>query len=341
MNYFPRTARYDKVMLQVNNLFFREKITFFPFDPFQIIKNNKWGLTTYSELAEEYGVTVKDIETAFQSEDGYTIYDGINHTIAYNDTIQVQGRVRFTLMHEIGHIYMNHLVDFDETILLRSTLTNAKYKVLENEANSFARNSLAPVMVVKDLNINSISDIISKFEISAAAAKVRLDTLILDYRQIFSQYIRFQRENFKDFIHLSLHSKTCLQCFHYFIEEDALYCPVCSSDNFYKGKGIFEMIYDGYKVDGMGRAIECPRCGNEEVHYDGDHCKTCGLFLINKCTNQDTWNGEVQWECGTILDGNARYCVKCGNKSTFFDQGILDDWSIEKEQKEYREKLPF
>ncbi|WP_226677282.1 ImmA/IrrE family metallo-endopeptidase [Mesobacillus jeotgali] len=336
---FPRTARYDIVMTRANGLFAKEKITGFPIEPFEIIKNNKWGLVTYSELAEEYGVTVDEIKAAFQSEDGYTIYDGTNHTIAYNDTVSVHGRIRFTLMHEIGHIYMNHLIDFDETILRRSNLTETKYKVLENEANSFARNTLAPVMVVKDLKINSVGDLVTHFDISTSAAKTRLKALTLDYKVLLSQYIRFQRHNFKSFIYTFLHSKKCLQCSYYFVNAEAKYCPVCSSDKLYKSKEKHDMRYDGYELDEFGRAYECPRCGNEELNYDGDHCKICSLIIINKCTNQEMWNGEIQWECGTMLDGNARYCIKCGYESTFYQQNLLDKWEDEKKEKE--ELLPF
>ncbi|MBT2718803.1 ImmA/IrrE family metallo-endopeptidase [Bacillus sp. ISL-57] len=336
---FPKSARYDKVMIQVNKLFAKEKIKSFPIDPFQIIKNNKWGLLTYSELSQIHGVSVKEIETAFQSEDGYTIYDGVNHTIAYNDTKSISGRIRFTLMHEIAHIYMNHLIDFDETILARSTLTETKYKILENEANSFARNALAPVMVVKDLKINSISDLVANFEMTHTAAKVRLNTLMTDYRNILSQYINFQRDNFKTFIHTQLYLKTCLNCNHHFVCEGAIYCPICSSDRIFKGKGVFFMKYDGYEVNELGRALECPRCGNEETFYDGDHCKVCGLIIINKCSNQHYWNGALEWECGTILDGNARYCIKCGFESTFFQQDLLDDWQKEKKRVDY--PIPF
>jgi Zn-dependent peptidase ImmA (M78 family) len=336
---FPRTARYDKVMFQANKLFAKEKIITIPIDPFQIIRNNKWGLVTYSDLAQEQGVTVADIELAFQSEDGYTIFDGTNYTIAYNDTIAVHGRIRFTLMHEIGHIYMNHLIDFDETILRRSALTEDKYKVLENEANSFARNVLAPVMVVKDLKMDSANDLVTHFGISLSAAKTRLKALMLDYKVLLSQYINFQRFNFKSFTSVYLHSKRCLRCSHYFVNADAKYCPVCSSDRLYKCKEKLDMKYDGYDLDEFGRAFECPRCGNEELNYDGDHCKVCSLIIINKCTNQEMWNGEIQWECGTMLDGNARYCIKCGCESTFYQQNLLDKWEDEKTAKE--ELLPF
>lgn len=345
---FPRTARYNKVMVRANTLFAREKITSFPVDPFQIIKNNKWGLMTYSELAKEYGVTVKDIETAFQSEDGYTIFDGDNYTIAYNDTIRVYGRIRFTLMHEIGHIYMNHLIDFDETVLTRSSLTEKKYKVLENEANSFARNILAPVMLVKDLKLNSINDLVRCFEMSRQAAKVRLETLLKDYRYTLSNLIQFQRRHFKSFINTLLFSKQCLVCSHFFVNEDAEYCPICSSDKLSNKKGFFIMKYDGYDVDELGRALICPVCDNEELHYDGSYCKACGTFIINKCADTNR-TSETGWKypqesCHATLEGNARYCVKCGNESTFFQQGLLDDWKKEKQTKDFireLEEAPF
>ncbi|WP_342515449.1 ImmA/IrrE family metallo-endopeptidase [Sutcliffiella sp. FSL R7-0096] len=342
---FPRTARYNKVMVHVNNLFIQEDIKTFPIDPFQIIENNKWGLVTYSELAWEKGVLVEDIIEAFQSEDGYTIYDGTNYTIAYNNTIKNRGRIRFTLMHEIGHIYMNHLVDFEETILMRNTLTEKKYKVLENEANSFARNILAPVMVVKDLKINSIDDVITYFEISRKAASVRLQTLLNDYRNSLSKFIQFQRHHFSSYIHSCLYSKQCIVCSYYCVNEEAIFCPICSSNRLSNKKGLIEMKYNGYDVDELGRALECPRCGNEELHYDGSHCKVCGTFLVNKCatTEKSTDSGYFYTEesCHATLDGNARYCVKCGNESTFFQQKLLESWEIEKEEAKERELLPF
>ncbi len=63
-----------------------------------------------------------------------------------NDTIRSQGRIRFTLMHEIAHILLTHLIDFNETILIRNALTKSKYKILENESNAFARNVLIPAI---------------------------------------------------------------------------------------------------------------------------------------------------------------------------------------------------
>ena len=82
------------------------------------------------------------------------------------------------------------------------------------------------------------------------------------------------------------------------------------------------MIYDdGYKLDRDGRATICPRCENQEIE-EGDYCKICGAYLINKCTNED--NGYES--CGRIADGNARFCIYCGCDTTFYRNGLLKPW---------------
>ncbi|MGG0793660.1 ImmA/IrrE family metallo-endopeptidase [Brevibacillus laterosporus] len=128
---FPRFARYHKVMSIVHSFFLKEQINNFPLDPFKIIENNQWGLISYTELATIHNTTIENVKRAYQSEDGYTMYDAESFTIAYNDKIETLDRIRFTLMHEIGHIYLNHLIDFDETILARSKLTKNKYKIMK------------------------------------------------------------------------------------------------------------------------------------------------------------------------------------------------------------------
>jgi Zn-dependent peptidase ImmA (M78 family)/RNA polymerase subunit RPABC4/transcription elongation factor Spt4 len=340
---FPTYARYSKVMFHVNNFLAEENILSFPIDPYQIIKNNKWGFITYSELAQEHGVWIEDIINAFQSEDGYTIFDGANYTIAYNDTIQSKGRIRFTLLHEIGHIYLRHLIDFDETVLTRSTLTDHKYRVLENEANSFARNILAPVILVRELNLKSIHDLVKFFEISKAAANIRLKYLSQDIKYLLTPYKRFQTELFEQFIYSSLNTRYCVVCGHNFISEDAEFCPICGYHTLINKKGDNDMIYKGFLLDDTSCAHVCPRCENELLSYEGDICKICGIDLVNKCTStyrsDDTGWNYTQESCNTLLDGDARYCVKCGNESTFYQQGLLKNWQEEKEEIEFMKEL--
>ncbi|MCY8045736.1 ImmA/IrrE family metallo-endopeptidase [Bacillus haynesii] len=281
-------------------------------------------------------MSIYDIIDAFQSKDGYTIYDGVNHTIAYNDTIMVPERIRFTLMHEIGHIYMNHLIELEETILRRSEMTEAKYKILENEANSFARNVLAPVALVRHLNIQIEEDIVAYFKISKRAAKVRLQSLNFDLYNTFMPMIHLQLKFFKEFINRIKNLKFCQSCNHTFTNGIASHCPICGNNKLINKKGEPDLIYNGYTLDNNGRALICPTCENEQIHYDGNICKICNTYLVNKCasTYQQDDTGYVfsQKSCETILDGNARYCIKCGNESTFFQQGLLKNWREEKEQ---------
>jgi rRNA maturation endonuclease Nob1 len=340
---FPRSARYTRVRKYVTKFFIDEKITTFPIDPFQIIKNNNWGLVTYSELAREHGAWIEDIVSAFQSEDGYTIYDGENYTIAYNDTIQNQGRIRFTLMHEIGHIYMGHLTDFDETILKRSTLTDRKYKILENEVNSFARNVLAPVLIVKELALSSTYDMVKYFGLSQAAATVRFKALAHDYSFAMWPFNEFQMELFKFFISSCLHSKRCLVCNHTFVIEEAGHCPICGYKSLIPSKGVGQMLYKGFLLDENSRATMCPKCDNEHLGYEGDFCIICGVDIINKCasTYQRSENGYdyLAPGCETLLDGDARFCHKCGNQSSFFQQRLLKSWEDERKQIEAQKEF--
>ncbi|PRS09605.1 hypothetical protein C6W22_01855 [Bacillus atrophaeus] len=341
---FPKKARYTKVMQKVSYFFANENISDFPIDPFQIIKRNKWGLISYSELAEIHEMSIPEIIEAFQSKDGYTIYDGINHTIAYNDTIMIPERIRFTLMHEIGHIYMNHLVELEETILRRSKMTESKYRVLENEVNSFARNVLAPAVLVKHLDIKTEAELISYFKISKRAAKVRLKSLSFDLYNTFMPMINLQLKCFKQFISTIKNSIFCRNCTHSFVNKSAKHCPICGNNKLINKKEKTELIYSGYQLDKNGRALICPKCENEQVNHEGDICKICSAYLVNKCadtyqTDDTGWNF-VQESCESILDGNARYCTKCGNESTFYHQGLLQDW-IEEKQNHENNSNPF
>lgn len=81
---------------------------------------------------------------------------------------------------------------------------------------------------------------------------------------------------------------------------------------------------DGYKTDSSGRATPCPQCSNSHYNDEDIHCRNCGLYLLNVCTN-DFCNVTF------IHDGSARYCFRCGSQSTFLSHGILNDWKPAKE----------
>jgi Zn-dependent peptidase ImmA (M78 family) len=144
-----------------------------PLNPFDIIHQNHWGLVTYSDLCTfvPSSACISDIALTCQSNYGFTVYNGNNYCIAYNEAISVKSRVNFTLMHEVGHIVCGH---FDGS---GSTLESGDYRRLEVEANFFATNVLAPAAVVTACGFNTPQLLHCACGISFEAAKVRLRQL--------------------------------------------------------------------------------------------------------------------------------------------------------------------
>ena len=67
-------------------------------------------ILSYQEMAEVTGCTVQDVAVLCKSNSGATHYDPDTnrYLILYNAEMNA-GRIRWTLAHEIGHIYIGHL----------------------------------------------------------------------------------------------------------------------------------------------------------------------------------------------------------------------------------------
>ena len=136
----PQYARYGYCYTKSCEFLEEFKIKAFPINVLEIVHQQKWGLVPYSEFMNEFHCDRQTVIRILGSSDGYTIWDGTNYSIAYNDDPKLGDRIRFTIMHEIGHIYLSHLLDFEATKIYRGSLTKSENRVLENEANAFARN---------------------------------------------------------------------------------------------------------------------------------------------------------------------------------------------------------
>lgn len=127
--------RYDEIKDCVINLFRKQNINKIPVDCFEIIDKLNIILRPYSQLNELGRAKAYEV-----SKDGFCMLaeDLINNVVVvqwyifYNDN-QPMERIRFTLMHEIGHIVLNHKEGSD---------------IAEAEANFFAKYALAPPPLV-------------------------------------------------------------------------------------------------------------------------------------------------------------------------------------------------
>lgn len=133
------------------------KVDRLPVDIVGIVRNNGILLLKNSQAKE-----------LRNEEVGISIFDGTQWFIVYDDTLPF-GRKRFTVAHELGHIFLGHP-------LIAGYHARTTYKKLpqtESEANIFASRFLAPACVLWGLNVHSAVDIAQICEISEEAAEIR------------------------------------------------------------------------------------------------------------------------------------------------------------------------
>lgn len=304
-----------------------------------------YALMSYSELIErsdKLNAKASGVNINRLPYDGFAmILDGAAY-ILYNEKQKVEWRIRFTIAHEIGHLFLGHFDDFDLGLLRREGANRGgQYEVLEREADNFARNILTPFPLLNNVPLEKSPDWRVFFHITEQAAAVRQMQLNKDRNLVLPEVKNAFKEKFKNLIELPLHFKKCARCGMHHKTKNNSYCIFCGSEALiekYPKIGDVNMIYPGFKVDENSKAINCPRCNNQEVHY-GDNCIACGAFLINRC--EAGWNfGDDRDHCDQLLPGNARYCFRCGDESTFSQNNFLEKWHSVKdriEQEEYHE----
>ena len=117
-------------------------------------------------------IGISDWELRRIIDDGCTIHDTKTDicTVIYNDRCDErysQGRVQYTLAHEVGHIYLDHGAEDDRTD--------------EIEANAFASQLLMPEYTIlrmyNDYGYVNQGAISAIFGVSKSAAQNRLDSL--------------------------------------------------------------------------------------------------------------------------------------------------------------------
>lgn len=117
--------------------------------------------------------------------DGFTLQDGAGRLyVYYNEQCSPQ-RTRFTLAHELGHIYLGHL-DGVAGVARYSPRNREPLETqdpAEREANIFASRLLAPACVLWQLDVHSPEDISRLCQISITAAQFRAQRMEALYRR--------------------------------------------------------------------------------------------------------------------------------------------------------------
>ena len=138
-------------------------------------------IMAYSKLAKLSGSSIADIINLAQSESGCTQYDRVHDRflILYNDdNSNVDGRVRFTKAHEVGHVVLEHFAHLECNTLSENGLSCLNNTEIEQEADAFASTLLAPFPIAKDMGVSSAKDFEIKFGLSKEAAKITMERFL-------------------------------------------------------------------------------------------------------------------------------------------------------------------
>lgn len=186
----------------------------FPIDCFSII--DAYGLETrsYSSLDDElrsYCLMYSDDAFKFKN------------LICYNENKPV-GRVRFSLMHELAHILLEHNGDY----------TPAQ----EQEANYFASNILAPRMAIHYSRCKNQADVAKIFNITNEAAQYAFE----DYRRWHRWTIYHKMNSFDKALYSHFYNekqakfiysiKYCAYCDDVIYNSPDHICRKCSLSNY-------------------------------------------------------------------------------------------------------------
>lgn len=275
-----------------------------PIDPFELYKLHGWNLLRNSFVERRSGER-DPFDIKKDNVDAYTFWKDGRYLTIYDDTKPIN-RIRWTLAHEIGHIFLGHLPELRVEKLKRNMeeISEEYYELLEVEANKFASELLTPISLLKEANITDKEYISSICQVSKDAATIcENEILEQSYKTIHTEARSFYRRQFKEFL-----------------------APVnfCSSADIdipfavLKGKSrlIVQTTDRSVDRDQEGRFILCPECKNETFSDTAKYCKCCGLHLFHTPRILIT-------RCNKFNPADAHHCEHCGAQTFSIKLGLL------------------
>ena len=193
-----------------------------PVDPFALAQSAGITLIPFSSAVTAPGFFPQDLGHRLQMTCAVTLtYPAF--CIVYRDDLSGNDRLRFALSHELGHLVMNHYRDYPGRMYPGMTPDSS----LEEEADAFARNLLAPVPLVDVIRYNRPRQ--AKAEVFGFSRRdwiTRLDALDEDRSHVDEDMANTLIWLFHDYL-LGRRCGACGHTFTYSGGEDV--CPQCGA----------------------------------------------------------------------------------------------------------------
>lgn len=313
----PPKARKNRSIRKAREFIISENILWLPVDLFCIYEQREWFLYDYKAARNELRVSdpLKLRKTGSEARTSKPRGSSSIITVYDSDIIPFS-RIRWTLAHEIGHIVLGHLDDFECTAINRGGLTKKEYQVLEDEADFFAAELLSPIAILKTVGAWDCDAIIKVCKISRRAALNRArDITWWGHKKIAFEADAIIKNQFRYYLTLI---NVCTKTYNL--------PPITNLIK--KNPEVIRLTNKAVFVstNTNNRFLCCPRCGNSIFSKDANYCKMCGIYLYNNCTNEQEGVNTYPDECGIRNSGDARFCERCGSPTRLFEQGLLMSW---------------
>lgn len=241
------------------------------------------------------------------------VYDDVGFSSPYKGRPSIMMQ-RWTVCHELGHIFSNHLLGTD----MLNREDNSEYGILEIEANFFAAEIFMPTGVYSNINVPD-SDFISLLSrVSFDASQKREWYLTFNHYNerddlIFKQFFNFLNDDIKVVINEEPQYRNglyynfthkCRNCGYIMTGNVYKYCIKCGFDykigkenKKYKNRD----FYNGQFIKLPRKNKMCIICLKASTR-DDDSKYACGHPSTNICI------------CGRRFLSEASYCSDCGNE---------------------------
>lgn len=219
--------RYYEIQTHILDVYETCEIQAFPFDCHKVLERYGYRIFTYQQLRKAndrlYHYCCRLSDDAFHYKD--------LKIVAYDET-KLWQRIRFSLMHELGHIILNHTEETSQT---------------EHEANYFASHILVPRMAIYYSRCRNKESVAKLFDISLSAAELALNDYKIWYKKASKHMSPLDRRMYLHFYDTSSKS------FIYHVEE----CFWCGAP-----------VYN-FSTRHYSELSICPRCMIRQIHANG------------------------------------------------------------------------